>query len=159
MRHPFQRKKNRKSPIETPFQKELVARLEAFGNKGERVSGRQLSLLLGKSANHLSQMLNDGLVPSGQTILDMADVMVLSQAEADALIRAAMETKAAQRSRDNFWINQTTRMLRQAETEIQVYRSFLDQSGLIEAFEDFAQASQGEAGEEAGEEASEGATR
>jgi len=146
MRHPFQRKKNSKNPIDTPFQKELVTRLEAFGNSGERMSGRQLSLLLGKSANHLSQMLNDGLVPSGQTILDMADVMGLSQEETDNLIRAGMETKAMQRSRDNFWINQTTRMLNRAEDELQIYRSFLDESGLTEAFDTFAEATDSEAG-------------
>jgi len=142
MRHPFQRKQNKKRAAETPFQRELVRLLERFGSQGERISGRQLSLMLGKSANHLSQMLNDGLVPSGQTILDMASVMGLDEAETDRLIRAAMETKALQRSRDSFWIKQTTRMLRRAEEDLATYRSFLEQAGLMEAFESFA----GEAG-------------
>jgi hypothetical protein len=91
-------------------------------------------------------MLNDGLVPSGQTILDMAGVMSLTEIETDNLIRAGMETKAMQRSRDNFWINQTTRMLNRAEEELQVYRSFLDESGLTEAFDTFAESVQSESG-------------
>ena len=137
MSHPFQRKNSPKDPVSTPFQAELVRSLEAYTNGSGRLSGRQLSLLLGKSANHLSQMLNDGLVPAGQTILEMAQVLELDQAGTDRLIRAAMETKAHQRSRDNFWINETNRMLRQAEAELASFREFVAQTDLRDRWRRF----------------------
>ena len=137
MRHPFQRRTSKKSPVGTPFQKSLVDCLEGYTAGPKRMSGRQLSLLLGKSANHISQMLNDGLVPSGQTILEMADVLKLDQAETDVLIRAAMETKANQRSRDNFWINQTNRILKQADAELAQFREFVSRNGMADAWQQF----------------------
>ena len=137
MSHPFQRKNSPKDPVSTPFQSELVRSLEAYTNGSGRLSGRQLSLLLGKSANHLSQMLNDGLVPAGQTILEMAQVLELDQTGTDRLIRAAMETKAHQRSRDNFWINQTNRMLKQAEDDLASFQEFVAQTDLRERWRKF----------------------
>ena len=137
MKHPFQRKTSKKSPEASPFQMELVRALEAYTDGNKRMSGRQLSLILGKSANHISQMLNDGLVPSGQTILEMAEVLELDQGGTDRLIRSAMETKAAQRSRDNFWINQTSRMLRSADDELASCQAFIAEAGLSSAFEQF----------------------
>ena len=65
MRHPFQRASNDKDTVRTPFQAALVRFIEAYSDEGDRMSGRKLSNLLGKSANHISQMLNDGFVPSG----------------------------------------------------------------------------------------------
>lgn len=137
-RHPFQRKRNTKKTVVTPFQKELVAAIDAYNKDGTRMSGRMLSTLLGKSANHISQILNDGFVPSGPAILDMARVLELDTDGTDVLIRAAMETKASQRSRDSFWITETTRMLKAADAEIGLYEAFLEERGLREDFEAFA---------------------
>jgi hypothetical protein len=83
-------------------------------------------------------MLNDGFVPSGKAILEMAEVLDLAPPQTDHLIRAAMETKASQRSRDSFWINQSTRMLAEAEGERELVMAFLEREGLVEAFEAFA---------------------
>ncbi len=138
MRHPFQRSSNARSTVRTPFQQALVASIESYSKRGERMSGRKLSGLLGKSANHISQMLNDGFVPSGDAILEMATVLELSPEERDRLIRAAMETKATQRSRDHFWINETWRMLNEADAERSQIRSFLEQRGLTADYEAWA---------------------
>jgi hypothetical protein len=134
MRHPFQRASNEKDTVRTPFQVILVRFIEAYSDGGERMSGRKLSNLLGKSANHISQMLNDGFVPSGPAIVDMASVLKLSESERDGLIRAAMETKASQRSRDNFWINETWRMLAESDAEKERLVSFLAEQGLLDGF-------------------------
>lgn len=138
MRHPFQRSDNDKNTVQTPFQRALVDFIAAYSKGGEKMSGRRLSELVGKSANHISQMLNDGFVPSGKAILEMAEVLDLAPPQTDHLIRAAMETKASQRSRDSFWINQSTRMLAEAEGERELVMAFLEREGLVEAFEAFA---------------------
>ena len=140
MRHPFQRSSNDRSTVRTPFQQALVLCIEAYSRNGQGMSGRKLSGLLGKSANHISQMLNDGFVPSGQAILDMARVLELTEAERDRLIRAAMETKAAQRSRDQFWINETSRMLKSADDERDRVRRFLQSKGLTSEYEAWVKA-------------------
>ncbi|MAB89045.1 MAG: hypothetical protein CMJ90_06270 [Planctomycetes bacterium] len=134
MRHPFQRASNDKDTVRTAFQVALVRVIEAYSDDGGRMSGRKLSGLLGKSANHISQMLNDGFVPSGPAVLEMAGVLKLTDAERDALVRAAMETKASQRSRDNFWINETRRMLAESDAEKERLVSFLASKGLLDAF-------------------------
>lgn len=138
MRHPFQRPSNDKDTVRTPFQRSLVRFIEGYSVDGQRMSGRRLSSLLGKSANHISQMLNDGFVPSGPAILEMADVLELTPPQRDQLIRAAMETKAAQRSRDNFWINETWRMLEDADTEKERLMAFLGERGLVDAFAEWS---------------------
>ncbi|NRA94912.1 MAG: hypothetical protein HRU14_01740 [Planctomycetes bacterium] len=134
MRHPFQRASNDKDTVRTPFQVTLVRFIETYSDEGERMSGRKLSNLLGKSANHISQMLNDGFVPSGPAIVDMASVLKLTSSERDGLIRAAMETKASQRSRDNFWINETWRMLAESDAEKERLVGFLAEQGLLDGF-------------------------
>lgn len=137
MRHPFQRKGNRKDTVQTPFQKALVVHLQDFAGGDVALSGRQLSLLMGRSPNHMSQIVNDGFIPSGQTILEMAEVLHLDRAQTDALIRAALETKVKQRSRDQFWILQTKRMLEASEKEARAVRDFLEAEGLKARFDAF----------------------
>jgi hypothetical protein len=118
----------------TPFQLELI---RLIGEKGGEpgTSGRGLSAKLGKSSNHLWQILNRGMIPSGAAILDIARVLGLSQAEADALVFKAMETKGATRSRDTFWINQAREMVARREAEILQMTAFLEERGLLGAFQ------------------------
>jgi hypothetical protein len=136
-RHPFQRSRNTKKPVRTPFQRELVEAMKSYGVDSKKISGRRLSLLLGRSSNMVSQLMNDGLVPAGETVLEIAEVLELDRAGTDRLIRAGMETKASQRSRDSFWISQSARMLREAEGEIARLRGFIAASGLLEAYEQY----------------------
>ena len=117
----------------TPFQKELVRCLAAYSAGGPALSGRQLSKLMGRSANHISQMLNDGLVPAGPSILEMAEVLELDREGTDRLVRAALVTKSEQRARDHFWIDETLRMLDEADRREAGYRAFLRRRGLLEA--------------------------
>lgn len=134
MRHPFQRATNDKDTVKTPFQKVLVREISAYSKNGERMSGRKLSLLLGKSGNHVSLMLNDGFIPSGPAILEIAEQLELDQARRDEMIRAAMETKAQQRSRDSFWITETLRLLRVADQEKASLEAFIEAQGLSDAY-------------------------
>lgn len=136
--HPFQRKSNRKKTVVTPFQRALVQCIEEYSGGEDMMSGRQLSALLGKSANHISQMLNDGFVPAGPTILEMSEVLELDQSRTDMLIRAAMETKATQRSRDHFWITETQRMLDDRDDELARLFAFLAKEGLEDKYRRYA---------------------
>jgi len=134
MRHPFQRAGNTKDTVRTPFQAVLVREIRDYSEGGERMSGRKLSMLLGKSANHISQMLNDSFVPSGAAILEIAETLGLSQERLDELIRAAMETKGSQRSRDHFWIQHAMRMLAQKDEEVALLVDFVAKQRLEEPF-------------------------
>lgn len=133
-RHPFQRASNARDTVRTPFQEVLVREIEAYSNDGQRMSGRRLSQMLGKSGNHISQMLNDGFVPSGPAILEIAEILELDAERTDALIRAAMLTKAGQRSRDQFWINETLRMLDREADKRSMMTEFLTEEGLLGRF-------------------------
>src|SRR5262245_52142081 len=95
-----------KKTARTPFQIELIRLIEAHAGSLGETSGRALSARLGKSSNHLWQILNRGMIPSGPAILDLARVLDLEQAETEGLILKAIETKGSTRSRDGFWIGQ-----------------------------------------------------
>ncbi len=130
MRHPFQRRTNAKNTVQTPFQREMVRHLGPHSGEGGKVSGRELSAILGRSSNHISLMLNDGFVPSGPTIVEMAEVLRLSEVDRDRLLFAAVETKATQRSRDAFWLEYALRRVRSAEAEVARLRDLLSRHGL-----------------------------
>src|SRR5687767_1934700 len=83
----------------TPFQLELIRLIGERGSVLGGTSGRSLSARLGKSSNHVWQILNRGMVPSGQAILDIARVLDLSEGETEGLVLKAVETKAQTRSR------------------------------------------------------------
>lgn len=118
MRHPFQRKKNQRNTVVTPFQRELVRHLEVFKDTGGSISGRKASEFLGRSANHISLMLNDGFVPAGETIVDMALRLKLSEADASRLLRGGLETKADQRGRDGFWLQHALECIVKLEAKV-----------------------------------------
>src|SRR5438128_629556 len=99
------------SPARTPFQEELIRLIAMYASANGNLSGRALSARLGKSNNHLWQILNRGMIPSGPALLDLALVLGLSQVETDGLILKAVETKSIVRSRDTFWIGQVRRMV------------------------------------------------
>lgn len=117
-RHPFQRRSSRRDAKATPFQRALVAALARKKEEGRITSGREVSAELGRSANHLSLMLNSDFVPSGEAVLDIARVLGLDEEERDQLVRAAIETKATVRSRDRFWLTEALRFLARAEARI-----------------------------------------
>jgi hypothetical protein len=117
-RHPFQRRGRGRRVVRTPFQQALVAALARNLEAGKVASGRELSAALGRSANHLNLMLNKGFVPSGEAVLDLARVLELTEAETEAMVRAAIITKASRRSRDRFWLTEALRLLARAERRI-----------------------------------------
>jgi hypothetical protein len=119
----------------TPFQ----ALLSDFIQRHSLDSGRSLSVKMGKSANHLSQILNDGLIPSGPGVIDMAGFLGLDQDGTDALIRAAIQTKMESRSRDSFWLRESARMLEAREKEVELLTRFLQRIGKYETFLDWRQ--------------------
>lgn len=156
MRHPFQRRTNAKNTVQTPFQREMVRHLGPHTGAGGKVSGRELSSKLGRSSNHLSLMLNDGFVPSGPTIVEMAEVLGLSAEDRDRLLFAAVETKATQRSRDSFWLDYALCRVRAAEAEVARLRDLLSRHGLGDPGADAPTPSHGAAASVAPEEGGSG---
>jgi hypothetical protein len=122
----------------TPFQLELIRLIQAHGGELGTTSGRSLSARLGKSSNHLWQILNRGMVPSGPAILDIARLLGLTDAETEGLILSAIETKCVARSRDRFWITQAREMVVRRE-------EFLREKGLGQAFSDWEASRRGRA--------------
>jgi hypothetical protein len=124
-------------PQRTPFQLELIRLIERHGEALGSSSGRSLSARLGKSSNHLWQILNRGMVPSGPAILDIAKLLQLSEGETDGLLLSAIETKGQTRSRDGFWIARALEMVSRRQAEIRGAEGFLEEKGLGRAYEDW----------------------
>jgi hypothetical protein len=127
-RHPFQRKSNPKDTVRTPFQRALVDAID-LNEAGGAGSGRRVSELLKRSANHVSLMMNDGFIPAGATVVEMAEALGLNPAARDELILAAVETKASQRSRDHFWLNEVLRFYREAQLRAESAEAFVAKEG------------------------------
>jgi hypothetical protein len=124
-------------PARTPFQLELIRLIGNHAPELGSTSGRSLSARLGKSSNHLWQILNRGMVPSGEAILDIARLLGLGQAETEGLILAAIETKGRTRTRDRFWITRICEMVSRRDSEMRAVLSFLEECGLSQAFSDW----------------------
>ena len=129
--------------VRTPFQIELIRLIDAHQKDLGEASGRALSARLGKSSNHLWQILNRGMVPSGEAILDITRLLGLGQAETEGLILAAIETKGRTRSRDRFWITRVCEMVTRRDAEIRDVRDFLKEFGLSKAFSEWKDSPRG----------------
>ncbi|MCB9832708.1 MAG: helix-turn-helix transcriptional regulator [Planctomycetes bacterium] len=115
----------------TPLQAKVAELITAYERQhGTRLSGREIADRLGKSRNHLSQIMNDGLVPSGEALMSLADVLEASAEDRDDLVMAALRTKAGARSRDSFWLEKALELL----DELGAMKRFLDDQGQAEAF-------------------------
>lgn len=114
-----------------PFQREFLACIAAWQDReGQHLSGRAFGALVGRSSNHFHQMANEGFVPAGESIREMARILGLSAEAEERLVRAAIATKAAQRTRDSFWLNEAERMLSRDSGEAESLRAFIEEQGL-----------------------------
>jgi hypothetical protein len=130
-------KAKRGAPRRTPFQVELIRLIAERRPVIGEASGRGLGARLGKSSNHLWQILNRGMVPSGPALLDIARVLALSDAETEGLILRAIETKAETRSRDRFWIGRVRDMVARRDAQIAELEEFVASRGLDGALRDW----------------------
>ncbi len=119
------------SPFRLLLGRLLLERAEAVGIP----SGRALAQVLGRSAGTVSQMLGGSLVPSGEAVLEIADVLRLSPASREQLLRAAVASKVEARGRDGFWLATTLGWERDARADADRMRRFLEQRGLAAEFE------------------------
>jgi transcriptional regulator with XRE-family HTH domain len=116
--------------------RELIERYEA--KHSVKLSGGELSARLGKSRNHLSQILNDGLVPSGELLSRLAHVLEASEEDHRELLLCAMKVKAQGRARDTFWLQQALDLLEQLNGKIAVYVDYLQLHQRTQDFEQWA---------------------
>ncbi len=121
----------------TPFQnavRRLIRRYEE--RHGAKLSGRELSLRVGKSPTHLSQILNDGLIPSGKALLALGRALDAAPSEIRDLLVQAMKTKARGRARDTFWLDAALEMSDELVHEISELRGYLESRGLLSAYDE-----------------------
>ena len=120
----------------TPLQ-EMISRLMLAYEKrvGRKVSGREFSTMLGKSRNHISQVLNDGLVPSGDVIVKLGEVLAVDDEERRELMMAAMETKAKGHSHDTFWLREAIAIVNNLTDDLACARDYVESHDLGDAFE------------------------
>ena len=129
----------------TPFQLELIRLIADRGPVLGVTSGRALSERLGKSSDHLWQILNRDMVPSGPAILDIARLLDLTDTETEELILRAIETKEQTRSRDRFWIGRIREMVERRDAELRLATEFMEARGLAPAFRDWRKSRAGRA--------------
>lgn len=120
----------------TPLQTMIGQLIENYEEAyGEALSGRELSSMLGKSRNHLSQIMNDGLIPSGDVLSKLCDVLEATEVERRELMLAAMRTKAQGRARDTFWLKRALEMCDDFQAEIEGLRQYLQKQGKLDDYE------------------------
>ena len=127
-------KKRVRAPEQTPFQAELIRLISVHMPKLGISSGRAFNALLGKSSNHVYQILNKGMIPSGEAVLDICRVLKRSREKTEQLVLRAIETKGLKRTRDTFWIREVARMVHVREVHLARMRNFLRERGLYEEF-------------------------
>lgn len=121
--------------MKSPFQQEialLIARYEA--QKGVRVTGQLLGELTQRSRNHLSNIMNDGLVPSAEAVAVLCRVLEATQSESMAILMAGLRTKS-EGPRQLHWLQESVRLIDQLEDELSAQRRYLEEQGLWEQFQ------------------------
>ena len=137
----------------TPLQEKVQYLLDEYAQRtGKPISGRELSARLGKSRNHLSQIMNDGLIPSGEVLVKLAKVLEVGQQEQRRLMLAALHTKAQSRARDSFWLRFSIDLSDDLMAQNEQYEAFLETIGRLREFQEWSQTSpRGDRSEEADE--------
>jgi transcriptional regulator with XRE-family HTH domain len=120
----------------TPLQETVNKLIAEFEAKHERrLSGRELSAMIGKSRNHLSQIMNDGLVPSGEVLLRLGEALEASEELKRQLVLDAMRTKIGDRARDTFWLQHALELTDSLSDRLDSFETFLAQRGMLADFE------------------------
>ncbi len=91
--------------------------------------------MVGKSQNLLSQIMNDGLVPSGEVLLLLGESLGANEEDRRELVMAAMRVKAESRSRDTFWLQHAIELTDSLVNRVDDMKRFLESNGQMDAFE------------------------
>ena len=100
-----------------------------------RLSDRELSAKVGRSQNLMSQIMNDGLVPSGEVLLLIARALGATEDDERELVMAAMRAKVESRSRDTFWLQHALELTDSLVDRVDEMKKFLETQGQLDAFE------------------------
>ncbi len=120
------------TPLQAKIRK-LIA--EYNGSNDCRLTDRDVSAMVGKSQNLLSQIMNDGLVPSGEVLLLLGESLGASEEDRRELVMAAMRAKAESRSRDTFWLQHAIELTDSLVNRVDEMKRFLESQGQLDAFE------------------------
>lgn len=120
------------TPLQQLF-KRLIEQWEA--KHGEHMTGGKLAQILGKSRNLLSQIMNDGLVPSGEVLVKLGQVLEAGDDDIRELMISAMKTKALGRARDTFWLAQALELGEILNGRIKAFTQYLKETDQLEEFE------------------------
>ncbi|MEZ6196868.1 MAG: helix-turn-helix transcriptional regulator [Planctomycetota bacterium] len=110
----------------TPLQETVYRLIADYEARNERkLSGRELSAMIGKSRNHLSQIMNDGLVPSGEVLLKLGEALEADEETQRQLVLDAMRTKIGDRARDTFWLRHALELTDSLVERVDGFEEFL----------------------------------
>jgi transcriptional regulator with XRE-family HTH domain len=120
----------------TPLQSKIRKLIHDHNRANDcSLSDRDVSALVGKSQNLLSQIMNDGLVPSGEVLLLLGEALGANEEERRELVMAAMRAKAESRSRDTFWLQHALELTDSLVSRVDEMKRFLESQGQLDAFE------------------------
>jgi transcriptional regulator with XRE-family HTH domain len=123
--------------MKTPFQQELsrlIARYEAENNV--RMTGTLMGSLTGRSRNHLSNIMNDGLVPSAEATTSLCRKLGATDTEFEAVLMAGLRTKS-DGPRDLQWLKQAVHQIDRIQGVLDGYVCFLQEKGLADEFQQY----------------------
>ena len=120
--------------MSTPFQEE-VSRLIASYEETQKVkmTGRLLGELTHRSRNHLSNIMNDGLVPSAEAVSAMCHVLGATPDAYVAILMAAMRTKS-EGPRKLAWLEEAMTQIDRLQQELSHHAAFIEEKGLMDEF-------------------------
>ena len=120
----------------TTLQTKIRQLIAAYDKANDcRLTDREVSLMIGKSQNLLSQIMNDGLVPSGEVLLLLGEALGAGEEDRRELVMAAMRSKAQSRTRDTFWLKHAIELTDSLVNRVDSMRQFLESQGQMDAFE------------------------
>ena len=122
----------------TPFQRKVQDLIDACEKReGLGMSGRELSLKLGKSRNHISQIMNDGLIPSGDMLQRLVRTLGGTLEDRRELALHAMRAKSVARTRDTYWLREALAAIADVERRLAWAEDFVATRGLLREYGDW----------------------
>ena len=121
--------------MKTHFQKQLsrlIARYERANNV--RMTGQLLGNLTQRSRNHLSNIMNDGLIPSAEATSALCRTLNATDEEYVAILMAGLRTKS-EGPRKLQWLQEAMAQIDRIQGDLDAHAAFLKGKGLMTEFQ------------------------
>jgi hypothetical protein len=121
--------------MKTHFQKQLsrlIARYERANNV--RMTGQLMGNLTQRSRNHLSNIMNDGLIPSADATSALCRTLNATDEEYIAILMAGLRTKS-EGPRKLQWLQEAMAQIDRIQGDLDAHAAFLKGKGLMTEFQ------------------------